>query len=418
MSEEDKSYTAVLLPSATVALYTVDDESKAAFQSLEDDWRFARVTLEVFEGDVDAAIKAYQETESPDLVIVQTESIDEAFSGQLEALSGHCAEGTSAIVIGPVNDVNLYRKLVGMGVSDYLVRPVDTKTLGNDIGATLLDQIGARESRLIAFMGAKGGQGVTVLAEALAWGVSDKLDQKTFLLDTAGGWSTLSVGLDFEPSTTLNEAVRVAVEGNEDSLSRMIFKASEKLSVLSSGGDVMLDDSVAPDKFEILLDYLMAIYPVVIVDLSASTSALRRMVLTKAHEICLVATPTLPSVRATRTLLQEIKELRGNSDEAVDVIVNMQGLAPKHEVLKGQIEDGIERKPAAIISYEPDLFIRTESEAKKLLDDKAGAEIVDKLLPLARKLLAGTGSDTVNTDAEASTKGALGQFLDKLKAKS
>src|ERR1035437_10802085 len=119
MSNEDKSHlTAVLLPRARVALFTRDAETKEAFTALEKDWRFARVALEVKEGDADLAISMFQTETSPDLVLVQTDKIDDGFSGKLEALAAACADGTAAIVIGPVNDVNLYRKLVGMGVSD------------------------------------------------------------------------------------------------------------------------------------------------------------------------------------------------------------------------------------------------------------------------------------------------------------
>lgn len=421
MSAEDKaSYTAVLLPGARVLLYTRDDETKNAFQALEKDWRFARVNLQVRDGGASEAIAAFHAEQSPDIVIIQTDTIDEGFSRKLEELGGVCAEGTGAIVIGPVNDVDLYRKLVGMGVSDYLVKPVRTEPLGNDIAATLIEKIGAIGSRLIAVMGSKGGAGVTSLTEGLAWALADEMKQKTFLLDAAGGWSSLSVGMNFEPSTTLNEAVRAAMEGNNDSLTRMMFTAGERLTVLSSGGDVMLDDLVPPENFEVMLDHLMTTYPVMLVDLSGAPAGLKRIVLTRAHKILLVTPPTLPAVRATRTLLQEMKDLRGGSVEEVDVIINMSGIAPKHEVPKAQIEEGLERKVAAVLPFDPALFIRTESEAKKLSDDKAGHGIVEKIMPLVRKVLASAGSESVagNDDAEEDKKGGIGGLLTKLKVKS
>ncbi len=415
MSEEDKSHTSILLPGARVALFTTDSETKEAFHALESDWRFARVVLETIEGDVETAIKSCSAGESPDLIIIQTEDIDDGFSDRLEALAGSLSEHTSAIVIGPDNDVNLYRKLVAMGVSDYLVRPVKTDMLGNEIASTLIEQVGTSDSRLIAVMGAKGGVGTTVLAEALAWGSASDLNQKTFLMDASGGWSTLSVGMNFEPSTTLGEAVRAASEGNEDSLSRMVYQADEKLFVLSSGGDVMLDDSVEQEKFEALLEYLMGLYPVVVVDLSGGTAALKRTILTRAHLTMLVTTPTLPSVRAARTLLQEIKELRGGDIDDVEVVLNMQNYAPKFEVPKAQIQEGLERPPSVTIPFDPAIFVSTESEAVKLGDHNQGGSIVESLLAPVRKLLAisvveGQGSDV--------KKGGIGGILTKLKAKS
>jgi len=415
-AEEDKAHTATLLPTARVALFTRDEQTKSSFLALADDWRYARVTLEVHDGDADTAIAMYKDAGTPHLVIVQTDSTDDAFLTKLETLSGCCSEGTAAIVIGPINDVNLYRKLVGMGVSDYMVRPVTTEQFGDDIAGALVEQIGASGSRLIVFIGAKGGVGVTSLVEGLAWGLSDTMGQKTFLLDSAGGWSSLSVGMDFEPATTLAEAVRASMEGSEDSLSRMMFHASEKLTVLSSGGDVMLDDVVSTEGFETLLDHLMITYPVVLLDVSASPASLKRTALARAHEIVLVTTPALSAIRAARTLLQEIKQLRGGADNAVDVIVNMEGLAPKYEVPKGQIEAGLERKDITHIAFDPVLFVNAESKAAKLGEEKGGDAIVDKLLLLARKVLGTEGGNAMVAD-DAGKQGALGGLLHKLKAK-
>ena len=415
MSEEDKSQTSVLLPSARVALFATDAETKDAFHALESDWRFARVTLESFDGDVEVATKHYSANVAPELVIVQTETIDDGFTERLEALAGYLSENTSAIVIGPVNDVNLYRRLIGMGVSDYLVKPIQTGPLGDDIAKTLIESIGVSDSRLIAFIGAKGGVGATTLAEALAWHVSGDLAQKTFLMDAAGGWSTLSVGMNFEPSTTLAEASRAAAEGNEDSLTRMIHHAADRLDVLSSGGDVMLEDIVDPGQYEALLEYLMGLYPVVLADLSCGTAALKRAILSRAHLTFLVTTPTLPSVRAARTLLQEIKELRGGNIENVEVILNMQNFAPKSEVPKGQIQEGLERPPSIVIPFDSEIFVGTESEAARLGEHKGATEIVRDILKPIRALLslpAGGGAD------DGGKKGGLGQILTKIKAKS
>lgn len=415
MSESDTSHTSVLLPSARVTLFTRDAETRQAFEGIARDWRFARVTLDVSEGDVNTAVETYTQYGSPDLVIIQTDEISDAFSDRIEALGGVCGESTAAIIIGPVNDVNLYRRLVGMGVSDYLVRPVKTEPLSHDIAAILIKNIGATGSRLISLMGGKGGVGVSLAAQTIAWATSGTLNQKTFLLDAAGGWSTLSVGLGFEPSTTLAEAAKAAAENRTDSLTRMIHQASEKLFVLSSGGDVMLDDNASPEHYEKLLDYLMAIYPIVIVDLSQSPAALRRVALKKSHKILLLTVPTLPSVRATRTLLQEIKDLRGGNNDAADVVVNMQGYSTKNEVSKAQIEQGLDRRIATILPFVADTFASAESQSKKMQHDKEGASITDKLLKVVRSVLSNTGSDSTRDDDDK--KGGIGGLLTKLKAK-
>lgn len=419
MSESESENIQVLLPEAKVVIFSRNKDTVDTFMTLQTDWRFARVKLDAKEGDVDTAIAAYDGKPSPDLVIVETETINDGFSDQLEDLADNCSEGTAAIVIGPVNDVNLYRKLVGMGVSDYIVRPVHKDSFGNNIAETLLDKIGAKDSRIIAVAGSKGGVGTTSVAQILALGLSEKLGQKTFLLDTAGGWSTLSVSMDFEPAATLSGAVKAAEKDDEDGLARMLYKHSDRLHVLSSGIDAMLEDTIGPDDIEELLDYLMVTYPVLIVDISASNPALKRKVLSRANEVLVVTTPSLTSLRAARTFMQEISTLRGGKTDTMELIVNMQGKSPKYEVSAGDIKIAMEREPSAILPFMPDLFIGMEGQDINILEDVAGLEIAKKLLLLANKTLAGKNdSDVLRALGRSPQKKAgLGQFLEKLKAK-
>lgn len=420
MTDTDTSFTSTLLPGARVLMYASDAQSVESFKALQSDWRFARVQLEHHAGGVDQALEALQGgMPSPDLLIIETETIDEGFTKRLEGLADYCSESTSAIVIGPVNDVNLYRRLIGMGISDYLVRPVKQETLSLDIARTLINSLGALGSRLIAVIGAKGGVGSTVIAEAIAWGCADILNQKTALMDAAGGWSTLSIGMNFEPATTLQEAVRAATTNNEDSFNRMLFQAHDKLHVLSSGGDVMLDESVDANGYEILINKLMKTYPIVVIDLSDSPTALQRIVLTRAHHITLVTTPVLPSLRAARTLLNEIKILRNDTDKVLDLAISMAGMAPKQEVPAKDLEAALERRPAVTVPFHPAILSGMENDGRRLTSTPEGAAIVRSLLTMIFRVFEGTGSNTAaiaNDDQEK--KNPFSAIFKKLKHKA
>lgn len=416
MSESGNSGTSILLPGARVSVFTKDGETIETVRALAEDWRFARVVLKAHEGDVNDAIALYGTETSPDLVIVQTEQIDDAFAERLETLGGRCAEGTGAIVIGPVNDVYLYRRLIAMGVNDYLVRPVKPLILGEVIAKSLIEKMGASGSRLIAVTGAKGGVGTSLLAQSLACGLADQLHQKTLLLDAAGSWSTIGVGLGFEATTTLTEALKVAAAADEQRLSRMLFASGERLSVLASGGDVMLEHNASPDQIEKLLNVFMVKFPVIVFDLSQAPIPVRRSILARAHKVLLVSTPTLPSLRLARTLLLEIKELRGGSAEGTDLILNMQGFAPTAEATKSDIESALDCKPAAALPFNPKLFAGLESQGKKFTDDKAGAEVARTLVSLVQKLI-GAELDESSVSEKHKHASGMGGLFNILKSK-
>lgn len=408
-----RTETSILLPSATVDFFLKDQATIEAVQSLQNDWRFARVKLRVQDGTVEAATKIYAASPSPEIVMIETDTTEPSFIARLTELSGNCEENTSAVVIGPVNDVNLYRSLTSMGVSDYLVRPVPEETLSDVIAGILIDKLGASGSRLVAVIGAKGGVGVSALSQALAYGASDFLGQKTILMDAAGAWSSLGVGLGFEPVASTAEAIKAVTARDMDSLRRMLYNAGEKLSVLATGTEPMLETPSTLGQFEEIINTVMQNHPVVIVDLSGAAPSVKKTVLTRAHETIVVSTPTLPSLRAARSLMQEIKKLHGGQAANVDLVLNMVGIAAGKEVPKGDIKAALDCEPEAVIPFDPKLFIGAEGEGRKIASEKSGQDIVQKILPLVQKIVARDSS----TASDAGDNSLLGGLLGKLKKK-
>lgn len=414
MSEADNQATSILLPDATLAIFSNDNETLEAGRQLPQDWRFARVKISIKQGGVDAAIAYYQQNTSPDLIIIQTEDIDAAFTAKLEDLSQYLEEGSAAIVIGPVNDVNLYRKLIDMGVSDYLVKPMDQSLMADAVAKTLVAKIGAADSRLIAFLGAKGGVGTTTLAAASAWSIADFLNEKTLFFDGAGGRSTSGVVFGFEPSTTLAEAVRAAEKGDEESFVRMLYPASKKLSVLASGGEVMLENNVSAAQLEGLMDMMMSKFPIVVGDFSAAPAALSKIAVARANHIVIVSTASVSSLRLARSLLQEIKEMRGGEADDVSLLINEEGLAGKNDVHYKEIQEAMEFPVSGIVPFLPEVFHGVEAEGMKLHDTKQGYDIISEIImPLLQKGLS-IHKDPITPEA-ASPEGVFGGLFNKLK---
>ena len=413
MSEADTQSLSILLPDSSVAVYSTHKETRLAAQQQAQDWRFARVKIDAVDGDVRQAAAAFKDRVSPDLVIVQTDKIDQGFTEDLEVLASSCDENTAAIVIGPVNDVYLYRRLIDMGVSDYLVHPVSAAAMGDVIAKTLIDRKGVTGTSLIGVVGAKGGVGASAIATALAWASADILDQKTVLLDAAGGWSALSVGIGFEPSTTLSSAARAAFNKDEDSIKRMLYKAGDKLSVLATGSDTMLGSAVSDSQMESILDNLMTKFPVVIVDLSHAAADTARTLASRANHLLVVSTPTLPSLRLARSLVHEIKDLRGKDHKNIEMIINMQGLAPAHEVPRKDIEQAMDFKVSTLVPFHAKAFMGSESQSRKITADKDGDMVLrTALLPLLSRILEREPASAPLIDSKA---GLLGSLLGKLK---
>jgi len=161
----------------------------------------------------------------------------------------------------------------------------------------------------------------------------------------------------------------------------------------------------------------MVKYPVVFVDLSHSTQALQRVVLARAHQIHVVSSQSLVSLRQGRSLIQEIKDIRGGDDDGIELIINMQGQSSAQEVPKGDIESAMDLKVSAFLPFDAKLFQESESQSRRITDDKEGASLIKKtILPIVQKIIAGNmDADDVETDRKTSL---LGGLINKISPKS
>jgi pilus assembly protein CpaE len=400
---------ATLLPPARVDFFAPDLGTAETAQTLAKDWRFARVGIDIQREGIEGAIARYSQSPSPEVIVVETDDIGPAFIERLGVLAGVCAQGTDAVIIGPQNDVHLYRDLVGMGVRDYLVRPISFNEIAGIIIKSLVEKKGLGASRLVSIIGSKGGVGATAISQTLAVTLSETLEQKTVLLEMAGTVSTAGVALGLEPASTLSETVRIATTGTDDDLKRILQKSTEQLCVLISGGEASMSDRPDPDAAEGVVNRLMQKNPLVVVDLSCAAPAVQKRLISRSAHVVVVTTPVIAALRNARTLLSEIKSLRAGLGH-VDVVVNMTGAADGFEVGLSDIARVLEKEPAVRFSYAPKTFLQAEAAGKPASFDRFSADTQKGLMTLAARA-AGVSEKQVVDSA-----GAGGKPLDKFKS--
>ena len=382
-----KGVLMAMLPSAKVHVFSSEEHTQDIVTSLAGDWRFGRVTLEVKGDRIDDAITLYTDSASPNVVVIQTTDTGDDFRNKLATLAEHCAEGTAALVIGPTNDVQLYRALTGIGVSDYLVHPVSLYDMAEALSRSLLSMLGATGSRLIAVVGAKGGVGTTNIAHLIATLCADSLAQKTVLLDAAAGHSTLGTQFGVNPTGTLVEAAKAAIDRDHDTLSRILMAVSENLTFLNTGAEPILGNASQQKLFEMLLDRMLGQYPVVIADLSSASPAIQSSVVARAHGVIFVTTPTVTALSLTRTLIKEVQGMRGNDTTNLCLVINRRGETPAYEVPDKDITEAVGLDINASLPYMPRHFLRCESEGVRPSDGPEGNKGMDTLTPFMQDLL-------------------------------
>ncbi|WP_179954112.1 P-loop NTPase [Denitrobaculum tricleocarpae] len=246
------------------------------------------------------------------------------------SLTAAFTEDTRLIGIGSMNDINLYREMIGAGISDYLVKPITEKALfstlqqleepEDEVEAPVADPDATQK---IVVIGSRGGCGASTVALNIAWSMAEEKQHKTALVDLDLEYGTIALSLDLEPTRGLREALENPSRIDSLFISSATAKLTENLSVMATEENVSHDILFDPAATGALFDALGREHECIVVDMPRAAPGLRQGVFEAATQIVVVTELTLSGLRDSIRTLANIEELSPNTP--IKVVANRTG---------------------------------------------------------------------------------------------
>ena len=253
-------------PRISVQAFCETVETAAAIQAAGEDRRMAKAHLRIQMGGLIAAVEAYQNAPTPNVIILESDNRSEDILNGLDQLAPVCDAQTRVVIIGRMNDVALYRELVRRGVSDYLIAPVGALQVVRAVCGLFSAPDAKPVGRIIAVVGAKGGVGASTIAHNVAFSIARDLmlDSVVTDLDLAFG----TAGLDFnqDPPQGIAEAVFSPDRIDNAFIDRLLSKCTDHLSLLAAPATLDHVYDFGADAFEAIFDSLRATVPSIVLD--------------------------------------------------------------------------------------------------------------------------------------------------------
>ncbi|MBN03164.1 AAA family ATPase [Ponticaulis sp.] len=319
------------------------------------DRRLAKVHLEVEDGGLARAIQVYQEQSTPDLLIVESSLPAREMLAQIDALAELCDPNIRVLVIGAMNDVQLYRQLVARGVSEYLVPPFQPTQLIQSISALYVDPERPFMGRSVAVVGAKGGVGSSTIAHNLAWSISENIQINTSLVDLDLSWGTTALDFNQEGNQTIADALGDPDRVDDTVLDRLLTKATERLSLFTAPSSLNSDFDFDEEAYDEVIDRVRRNVPFVVLDMPHIWSDWSRSTMTNADDVVVVCQPDLASLRNGKNIVDFLKNARSN-DAPPKVVLNMVGVPKRPEIPVKDFAAAIGVEPSLVLPFEPNLF--------------------------------------------------------------
>ena len=380
------------VPRISIHAFCEFPDTGTALQRAGADRRLSKAHLTVQLGGITAAVDFYHGQVTPNLLIVETRLSGQAALDELDRLAEVCDPITKVVVVGRHNDVELYRELMRRGASEYLVAPLSPLQLIEVISGLYLDPGAKPVGRVIAFVGARGGAGSSVIAHNVGWCIAEELAINTTIVDFDLPFGTAGLDFNDEAGQGVADALSAPERLDDVLLDRLLIKRGEHLSLFTAPAVLERDYDAVPEAYEAVIDATRQSTPCVIVDMPHAWTPWVRSCLVAADEIVVVATPDLASLRNAKNMIELLRHARPN-DAAPRLVINQANMPKRPEIPAKDFAETMGLEPAAILSFDAALFGQAGNNGQMLLEVAPKAPTVESIRRLARML---TGRASAN----------------------
>lgn len=353
------------LPHLAITVFCVEDETEKVVKTVIEDRRMVNVTSSIVKGSLDDAVNLYQKQTTPNLLIIEDNSVSAEFISKLDELADVCDPETRVVVIGKNNDIKLYRRLIDKGIEDYLLAPISTKSLLTLLQSIYCGNNDGISGRVIAFIGARGGSGSSVLAQDSATTIATRTKRPTILIDFDIHFGSAALNLDVEYSAGTKNYLEMPDTFDTEIFNRVISKRGKYLSVFCGPEDSFSSSSMSPEVAKKIIRIARKNFSYIILDLPSTWDELTRNAILIADDILVVATPELVSLRNTRRIFEVFKSLRPN-DVAPTLILNTCSMPKRKELSVKKFADMVTAKQYISIPFDPATFGRAALNGKSI----------------------------------------------------
>ncbi|MEO8667397.1 MAG: AAA family ATPase [Bauldia sp.] len=397
------------VPRISIQAFCESPELATAIESAAGDRRMARAHVKVHMGGIAAAAEFYQAAATPNLIMVESKLSRERLDAELDRLSEVCDAGTKVVVIGHVNDVNLYRALVQRGVSEYLVFPVDLMRVIRTIADLYVERSSQPLGRSIAFVGGKGGVGSSMVAHNTAWAIARNFENDVVVADFDFAFGTAGLDFNQDPTQGIAEAVNSPERLDDVFLDRLLARCSDHLSLLAAPATLDRTYDFDENAFEQVIDVAQNGVPVVIMDLPHLWTSWVKKTLLAADEIVLTVEPDLANLRNAKNFIDLLKQGRKH-DVPPRLVINKSGMAKRPEIKIEEFSAALNLTPTAVIPFEAHLFGTAANNGQMIEETDPKSAVAASFKQIAQ-IVTGRG------EVKKQKRATLGPMLAKLRGK-
>lgn len=367
----------------SIEAFPLSKDTETALEGLTSQREFAKTKMSIHFGGMARAAKHYVDNPSPQFILVEENGGSDDIQRGLEALAEVVEPGRKVIVIGTVNDVQAYRRLINQGVSEYLVGPVTTDDIAAAITSCVKDASAAPKGRVISFVGGRGA-GSSTLAANVAWNLANISQEEVIAIDLDFNFGTLALALNLDPKQPVFEALSDGDRIDSVLVERFMTEHGPHLSVLSTGGSLKDMSEPSVEAVERLIEICRSMAQYVILDLPRRWNAWTSNALMVADDVIVTANPDLASLRDAKLVFDWLKSRRGSASNRL--VINKADIAKRNQLSAKDFQDTLDVVPSMTLGFDPTLFAQLANNGQMIGEGAKSHKMNEQLRNFTQQL--------------------------------
>jgi pilus assembly protein CpaE len=256
-----------------------------------------------------------------DIVLVDLDSDPEYALDLVESI---CAQGLgTAIVYSAQTGADLLVRCMRAGAREFLSMPFDINTMAEAlVRASALRSVvrptKKTGGRLLVFLGAKGGSGVTTLACNYAVSLAQESRQKTLLIDLNLPLGDAAINLGVSAQYSAVNALQNFSRLDAHFLASLLVQHSSGLSVLAAPSE-LTSVQITEDAIDKLLEVARQEFDYVVVDAGSRLDLQHTRLFDESATLYLVTQIGIPELRNSNRL---ISKLSAEGSPKLEIVLN------------------------------------------------------------------------------------------------
>lgn len=214
--------------------------------------------------------------------------------------------GSAIVALHPQTQPELLLSLMRAGVRE-VITDSSAETLQQVIERASLRAkgVGISQCRVVGFTSSKGGDGSSCIAANLAYALSREPDTRVLAVDVAVPFGDLDLYLTGENHhQDIADISSQSDRLDQSLLDSMVQHIRPTLDLIPSPATFEKFVAIEPKRVSELIHLATAFYDYILVDFGSSIDRIGFWVLEHLDDLCIVATPSLPSLRRAGQLLK------------------------------------------------------------------------------------------------------------------